>query len=57
MSIYSENKKATYDYEILEKYQAGLVLIGQEVKSIRSGLAHLAGSYIVIRDGQAELIE
>ena len=56
MSIYSENKKTAYDYEVLEKYQAGLVLIGQEVKSIRSGLAHLAGSYIVIRDGQAELI-
>ena len=35
MEIYSENKKATFDYEILEKYEAGLVLIGQEVKSIK----------------------
>ena len=49
MNIYSENKKATYDYEILEKYEAGLVLIGQEVKSIRGGHINLAGSYVVIR--------
>ncbi len=49
MQIYSENKKATFDYEILEKYEAGLVLIGQEVKSIRGGHINLAGSYVVIR--------
>lgn len=48
MKIYSENKKAHYDYEILEKYEAGLVLIGQEVKSIRAGKVNLAGSYVVI---------
>ncbi len=56
MQIYAENKKARYDYEILEKYEAGLVLIGQEVKAIRTGLAQLAASYVVIRDGRAELI-
>ncbi len=56
MQIYSENKKATYDYEILEKYEAGLVLIGQEVKSIRGGHINLAGSYVVIRDGLPQLI-
>ena len=48
MQIYSENKKATYDYEILERYEAGLVLIGQEVKSIRGGHMSLNGSYVVI---------
>ncbi len=56
MQIYSENKKAFYDYEILEKYEAGLVLLGQEVKSIRTGHMHLAGSYVIIRNGQPELI-
>jgi len=53
MQVYSENKKATFDYEILEKYEAGLVLVGQEVKSIRTGHMHLAGSYVVIRSGAA----
>src|SRR3989344_1749496 len=54
--IYSENKKATYDYEILEKYEAGLVLIGQEVKSIRGGHINLAGSYVVMRNQEPYLI-
>ncbi len=56
MKIYSENKKATFDYEILEKYEAGLVLIGQEVKSIRGGQINLASSYVIIKDGQPQLI-
>lgn len=50
MKIYSENKKAFYDYEILEKIEAGLVLTGQEVKSVKTGKASLAGSYVVISD-------
>src|SRR3989344_3693733 len=49
MDIYAENKKAYYDYEILEKYEAGLVLIGQEVKSIKGGHINLSGSYVVFR--------
>ena len=56
MQIYSENKKATFDYEILEKYEAGLVLIGQEVKSIRNGYINLAGSYVVIGENGPSLI-
>ncbi len=56
MNIYSENKKATYDYEILEKYEAGLVLIGQEVKSIRGGHINLSGSYVIIRNQEPYLI-
>lgn len=47
MKIFSENKKAFYDYEISEKFEAGLVLLGQEVKSIRQGRISLAGSYVV----------
>ncbi len=49
MEIYSENKKAGYDYEILEKFEAGLVLTGQEVKSIKTGHISLTGAYVVIR--------
>ncbi|MEK7562732.1 MAG: SsrA-binding protein SmpB [Patescibacteria group bacterium] len=56
MKIYSENKKAYYDYEILEKFEAGLVLLGTEVKSIRGGHIALAGSYVILRDGEAFLI-
>jgi len=56
MKIYSENKKAQYDYEILEKHEAGLVLQGQEVKSIRTGHINLAGSYVVVSNGMPELV-
>jgi len=49
MKIFSENKKAHYDYEILEKFEAGLVLQGQEVKSIKGGHINLAGSYVVFK--------
>ncbi len=56
MKVYAENKKATYDYEILEKYEAGLVLQGQEVKSIRTGHMQLAASYVIIRNNRPELI-
>jgi len=43
------NKKARFDYEILEKHEAGLVLAGHEVKSVRSGNASLKGSYITLK--------
>lgn len=56
MEIYAENRKAGFDYEILEKYEAGLVLTGQEVKSIRGGHINLSGSYVVMRNNQPELI-
>jgi len=47
MKIFAENKKAYFDYEILEKFEAGMVLNGQEVKSIRMGRINLAGSYVI----------
>lgn len=43
------NKKANFDYEILEKYEAGLVLAGHEVKSVRAGNTSLKGSYITLK--------
>ena len=56
MQIYAENKKAHFDYEIIEKYEAGLVLIGQEVKSIKTGHISLSGSYVVISQNEPYLI-
>lgn len=53
--IFSENKKAGFDYEVLEKYEAGIVLFGQEVKSIKTGHINLAGSYVVIKLGEVFL--
>ena len=41
----SINRKARYNYEILETYEAGLVLTGTEIKSIRSGNANMADAY------------
>lgn len=56
MSNTAENKRAYYDYEILEKFEAGLVLIGQEVKSIKAGHISLAGSYVVPQGNELFLI-
>lgn len=55
MTTYARNKKATFNYEILERFEAGVVLRGYEVKAIRNGKASLVAAYIVLRDGQAYL--
>lgn len=46
MSSYSKNKKAYHDYQILEEFEAGIVLNGDEVKSIKLSQANLKGAYI-----------
>jgi len=46
MATYADNKKALFDYEILETFEAGLILSGQEVKSVRKGGASLKGSFV-----------
>lgn len=55
MKIVAKNKKAFFDYEILEKYEAGMVLSGSEVKSIRAGRVNLKDSFIKIIKGEAFL--
>lgn len=50
------NKKATYDYEILDRFEAGIVLSGAEVKSLRAGHAKLDGSFVKILGTAAYLI-
>jgi SsrA-binding protein len=47
-----KNKKASHDYEFLEKFIAGIKLTGTEIKSIRAGKATLADSYCVFSDGE-----
>ncbi len=49
MKKYAINKKVRFDYEILEKIEAGLVLAGTEVKSIRAGNISLKGSYVTLK--------
>jgi len=56
VKIYSENKKAGFDYEVLEKFQAGIVLFGQEVKSIKTGHINLSGSYVTLNSGEPFLV-
>ncbi len=50
MSVLAENKKAYFNYQISDKFEAGIALQGQEVKSIKTRGISLAGSYVVIRD-------
>jgi SsrA-binding protein len=50
MRILGENKKAYFNYQILEKFEAGISLIGQEVKSIKTRGVNLAGSYVIIKN-------
>ena len=50
--ILAENRKAFHDYEILEKYSAGIVLTGTEIKSIRKGSVNLKDGFARIEDGE-----
>ena len=56
MKPLTENKKAYFDYQILEKFEAGISLLGQEVKSIKTGKASMAGSYVVLKGSEVYLI-
>ena len=51
-----KNKKATYDYFIEEEIEAGIVLKGTEIKSIRNGLANLKDCYAIIKNGEVFLL-
>ena len=51
-----KNKKAYFDYEILESFEAGIVLKGTEIKSIRDGKVNLKDSYAVIKNNEVFLL-
>ena len=55
MSI-AENRRARYDYHIEERYEAGVVLAGWEIKAIRAGQVQLTDGYVLVRDGELFLI-
>lgn len=56
MKIITKNKKAFFDYEVLDKIQAGIVLSGDEVKSLRAGNVNLTGSFATVHDGELFLL-
>ena len=56
MASYTENRKARFNYEIVEKYEAGIELVGTEVKSVRGGQMSLEGAFVIVRGGEAYLI-
>lgn len=55
MSTYIQNRKVRFNFEILETFEAGLVLFGYETKAIRAGKGKLDGAYVIIRGGEAFL--
>lgn len=52
----AENRKARHDYSIEETYEAGLALVGTEVKSIRAGKVNIKDSYVKIKNGEAIVV-
>ena len=56
MTAIATNRKARFDYEMLERFSAGLELIGQEVKSVREGKVNLRGAFVGVRGGEAYLL-
>ena len=56
VKLIADNRRARYEYELLDRYEAGIVLTGTEVKSLRDGGASLQQAYADVRDGEAWLI-
>ena len=54
--IVATNKKAYHDYFVEDTYEAGIVLVGSEVKSIRQGALNLRDSFVIIKNGEAFVI-
>jgi SsrA-binding protein len=56
IKIVADNRKASFLYEIIEKYEAGISLYGPEIKSVKSGKVNLSDGYVVIKNGEALLL-
>jgi SsrA-binding protein len=54
--VVAQNRAASYNYHILEKYEAGMVLVGTEVKALREGKANLREAYATVRGGAVWLL-
>ncbi len=55
--LIAQNKKAFHEYSVLETYEAGIALLGSEVKSCRMGKANLKDSYVRIENGELYLVD
>ncbi len=55
MKEYAYNKRGLFDFEVLEKLEAGIVLLGIEVKSVRKGNINLTGAFVTFHEGEAYL--
>jgi SsrA-binding protein len=56
MKVLIDNRKAHFNYEVVDKYEAGIELLGFEVKSIKGGRAILAGAFAIVRGGEVYLM-
>ena len=56
MKIVATNRKATFEYFILDKYEAGIKLTGTEIKSVRLGQININDAYVIIRNNKVEII-
>jgi SsrA-binding protein len=56
MKVICQNRKAYHDYHIEETLEAGLALLGTEVKSLREGKANVKDSYVIIKDNEVSLL-
>jgi SsrA-binding protein len=56
MKVVTSNRRATHDYEIIDRFEAGMVLQGSEVKSLRAGKANLKDSFAHVRNGEVYLL-
>lgn len=57
IKIVSHNRRASYEYELGERFEAGIALTGGEIKSIRAGHVDLRDAYVLIRNGEAWLLQ
>jgi len=56
MPVLLKNKKAHFNFELLDRFEAGIELYGHEVKALRAGLGKLEAAYVVVRGGEAYLV-
>ena len=55
-NVIAQNKRASFDYHLLETFEAGIALSGWEVKSLRQGKVQLTDTYVLMKDGEAYLL-
>lgn len=55
-NVIAQNRRAKFDYHLLEDFEAGVALQGWEVKSLRAGKAELTDTYVLVKDGEAFLL-